>query len=335
MLPKYVRCVTAKGKKYYYFDTGKRLEGRKVYAPLPSPRSADFGGRYAALLGHRKRGHVAEVLRLPKLIDLYERSPGYRGLSDASQKLYGIYLRKMEKLLPTAPASEITRGDIRKLVDGMAEKPGAANAFLATARSLFAWALNREYVTVNPCDGIEPFKLGTHDPWPDHVLAAALASDDASVRLLTHLLYFTALRLSDAVALRWSDIQGNRLAARHTKNDRDLSIPMHHDLAKELAARPRDGLIICTIDGRPIKAAAARDKLQKFTKAMGVATVPHGLRKNAVIALLEAGCSTAETAAISGQSLQMVELYARKRNQSKLADAAILRWEQNRGVQNR
>ncbi|MEG8051008.1 hypothetical protein QP178_14425 [Sphingomonas aurantiaca] len=55
--------------------------------------------------------------------------------------------------------------------------------------------------------------------------------------------------------------------------------------------------------------------------------MPHGLRKNAVIALLEAGCSTAETASVSGQSLQMVELYARQRNQSTLADSALARWE--------
>ena len=35
----------------------------------------------------------------------------------------------------------------------------------------------------------------------------------------------------------------------------------------------------------------------------------HGLRKSAVVFLVEAGCTTAEVSAITGQSLQMVEHY--------------------------
>lgn len=60
--------------------------------------------------------------------------------------------------------------------------------------------------------------------------------------------------------------------------------------------------------------------------------VTHGLRKNAVNALLEAGCSTAETAAISGQSLGMVEHYARARNQQALGTAAVLLWERKKST---
>lgn len=53
----------------------------------------------------------------------------------------------------------------------------------------------------------------------------------------------------------------------------------------------------------------------------------HGLRKSAVVFLLEAGCTDAETAAITGQSRDMVEHYAKKVNQHRLATAAILKWE--------
>ena len=37
----------------------------------------------------------------------------------------------------------------------------------------------------------------------------------------------------------------------------------------------------------------------------------HGLRKSAVVTLLEAGCTDAEVSAITGQTRQMVEHYAR------------------------
>lgn len=53
----------------------------------------------------------------------------------------------------------------------------------------------------------------------------------------------------------------------------------------------------------------------------------HGLRKSAVVFLLEAGCTVPEVSAITGQSHQMVEHYAKEVNQKKLAAAAILKWE--------
>ena len=43
--------------------------------------------------------------------------------------------------------------------------------------------------------------------------------------------------------------------------------------------------------------------------------------------LLEAGCTDAETAAITGQSPDMVEHYAKQVNRRRLAAAAILKWE--------
>jgi hypothetical protein len=67
--------------------------------------------------------------------------------------------------------------------------------------------------------------------------------------------------------------------------------------------------------------------LQAFAAELGVKVVPHGLRKNAVNALLEAGCSAAETATISGQTLQMVEHYAKARSQKRLGEIAILKWQ--------
>ena len=53
----------------------------------------------------------------------------------------------------------------------------------------------------------------------------------------------------------------------------------------------------------------------------------YGLRKSAVVMLLEVGCTTAEVQAITGQSMPMVEHYAKQVNQKKLAAAAILKWE--------
>ena len=55
----------------------------------------------------------------------------------------------------------------------------------------------------------------------------------------------------------------------------------------------------------------------------------HGPRKSAVVFLIEASCSPAEVAPITGQTMQMVEHYAKQVNQKKLARAAILKWERS------
>ena len=88
---------------------------------------------------------------------------------------------------------------------------------------------------------------------------------------------------------------------------------------------PRRGIKI--ID---LKYRRARDLLQAFTKGLGVETVPHGVRKNAVIALLEHGCTVAETAAITGQTYQVVEHYASQVNSRKLGKAAIVKFDAGR-----
>jgi len=60
--------------------------------------------------------------------------------------------------------------------------------------------------------------------------------------------------------------------------------------------------------------------------------VPHGLRKNAVNALLLAGCTIAEVGSITGQSMQVIEHYAARVNNRKLGEAAILKMDSRRNA---
>lgn len=327
--PKHVRRVRAKGRVYYYFDTGKRIGAKKVWTRLPDLKSLDFWGSYSTLMGHRNRKSGPSAMLIPELVALYEKSDAFlTELAPSSQEAYSMYLRRLEKLLPTAPVAQITRGDMQRLVDGMAKTKGAANLFLGTCGALFRWAVGRDYMQTNPTLGIERFKLGEHEPWPGHVLKAALVTDDRTVRLLTHLLLYTALRLNDMLALQWSQIDGEYLSVRHKKTRRDMRIKLHDNLRAELAKEPRRGLYIAVNEnGERIGEQMARIALQAFAAKLGVKVVPHGLRKNAVNSLLEVGASVAETAAVSGQSLQMVEHYAKKRDQAKLSSGAILKWE--------
>ncbi|WP_373928855.1 hypothetical protein QTN93_03370 [Sphingomonas aerolata] len=137
-LPKYVKRVRSKGREYLYFDTGKVVDGKRLLTRLPPLRSMEFGGSYAALMGHRNRKTKATLVTVPVLVDMYQRGAAYGALAPTSRKLYDIYLRRLERALPTAPVNGITRGDMRTVLDKMAATPGAANAFLRTSGALFA-----------------------------------------------------------------------------------------------------------------------------------------------------------------------------------------------------
>jgi integrase len=332
----HVKRTRAKGRIYYYFRTGQKgTDGKEILNRLPDLRDPGFGASYAAHLGVRtKRDQVAAStaeLTVPQLCGLYERSPHFRGLSAGTQRLYGISLRHLCEMLPSAPAGLLERKDVVRLVDRRADQPGAANSLLRLTSALFKWGRERGHVDNDPCRDIAMLDVGEHLPWPEHILEAALCADDDRVRLAVHLLLYTAQRIGDVVRMRWTDIRDGRLHVEQQKTGRALSIPLHGRLAAELERNGgRIGYILAGASGRPLQQGTLRDALKAFAADRGARVVPHGLRKNAVNSLLEAGCSAAETASISGQSLQMVEHYAKRRAQSRLADAAVLKWQGHR-----
>lgn len=322
--------VITKGKLYVYFDTGQRkANGKKISLRLPDPRDPSFGAVYAAMkAGRSRRASVAAELTVKAFVDLWQRSPEYRKLAANTQKAYEVYARVLIDQLPTAPAGEVERRDLMLMRDRMADRPGAANGLIRTIRSLYAWGRKRDHVTIDPCKGIDLFDSHDHEPWPQSLLDAALASNDPKISLPVALLYFTAQRIGDVCALRWSDVAQGYVSLTQEKTGKALDILVHEELAARLNSTRKTGItVLADARGRAANVDAVRERLQKFATNLGYKIVPHGLRKNAVNALLEAGCSVAETAAVSGQSLAMVEHYAKQRSGRRLSTAAIIKMQ--------
>jgi integrase len=325
----HVKRTKAKGHTYYYFDTGQLDEkGKRIWKKLPPPTDRTFGAVYAAMMGHRtRRANIVAQLNLRGLVDLYQASDKFAKLAKSTRDLYELYQRELVDKLGTAPAQLVERKDIVLLLDRMADRPGAANMVLRAGSAAYTWARRRGHVTNDPFADIEEMATGEHQPWPEDVLAKALASKDDFVRLSVHLLYYTAQRIGDVAALTWRDIEGDTISVTQKKTGKQLFIPIHEELAKELARHERS--LATIIPGKPNEGKNNKIRLAIQAACAPVKVVPHGLRKNAVNSLLEAGCSTGETAAISGQSLQMVEYYAKSRSQKKLGKAAMLKWQKS------
>lgn len=323
---KHVKFTRAKGKLYAYFNTGRKVNGKTVYMPLPPWGTVGFYDSYSSYLGGRtKRAHVAPTVA--SLAEIYQASDEFTRRPENTQKAYRITFKKIVAAFGEFPLDRLTRKEVYFFIDKI---PGAAsrNLFVAVLGVLFRYARQRELTEANPVKDIPRAKTGEHEPWPGSLLNAAIASDDDLVRLAVHLLYFSGQRLGDTVALRWSDVRSPHIALRQEKTGKALLIRMHTDLVAELERTPKRGMtIIADSDGRPISDSRVRKALQTFAKGLGFDIVPHGLRKNAVNSLLRAGCTIPEVQAITGQGVEMVMHYAKQVDQGALSESAILKFE--------
>lgn len=331
-LPHVKYTLGRKGKWYAYFNTGKKTAtGTTIYARLPHPSEPRFYESYAAFKAGRTKREAKGQYTVADLIKDYEQSTEFKnGLSPNTQSNYGTQLAKVGDYLGHFAADQLGDEAIQMLLDDKGWGTATQNLFVAVIRSMYLWGRQstRKKVTIEPMRDYKPQKTGEHAPWPRDILKAGLEAEDAQIRLAVCLLYYTGQRIGDVLKMRWTNIEDGAIYVRQQKTGKEVWIPAHSALQAQLDQTPKRGMtIICNTDGKPLRIAMLRGILQDFTAKLGVKTVPHGLRKNAVNALLEAGCTVAEVAAITGQTLQIIEHYAAQVNRKKMGRAAILKWE--------
>jgi integrase len=325
-----IKFVTAKGKRYAYFKTGEFVNGKQIMRALPDPSSPEFGTKFAAYLAIKtKRTNRERIYTLAELVRAYQTSDTFKRRSRSTQDTYAIYLNRMlaeftDPQRGSWPVVKITRPDIRELLEQQGY--GAQKMQLAVMRTLFRYGRENDKLPTN-FDPTKDMRIDhaavEHEPWPEALIEQALETE---LRLPVALLYYTGQRIGAVVRMRWQDIQDGEIYVPPHKRTSELYVPVHSKLAAILAEYPK-GLttILCQANGKPLSAEALRQRIKKWSGDY----VPHGLRKNAVGTLLEAGCTISEVKAITGQSLRMIEHYSRKHNQRKSAKRAMGKWEAN------
>lgn len=330
-LPDHVKRVRSRGREYLYFNTGKKnANGQPIRAPLPPLSSPSFWPSYGTLKGARDKLAV-RAYTVASACDAYENSADWAKKADSTKKLYGYALRIIRDNFAKFPISDLKRHHVQTVLDKGLPSPSMHDPFLAVLGVVYRQARRDEKTTLFPTRDFDKREGGTHEPWPEAVLDAGLASEHDRTRLAVHLLFFTGQRIGDVCKMRWSDIRDGEIKVIQQKTGKELWVPMLGELRAELERTPKRGLTIITErDGKQMTPQVIRRELKRHGSAMGVEVVPHGLRKNAVISLLEAGCSVYEVMSITGQSQNIVAKYAEGRNQRKLAGGAVLKLERKR-----
>ncbi len=333
-LPVHVHCVKSRGKHYYYYQPKRSTlaQGPRVRL-IGEPTEPEWWDAYreAALLP--KPAERTDTMKA--LIKAYKASPDWEALAENTRTEWTRYLQRIEDVWGVIQVKAILPKHVVALRDKYASTPASANNLIKSLTGMMSWGVLRGWRNDNPCREI-PYLGGAraYEAWKAELIDLAEAELPFHLWLPIGLAYYTGQRQSDVLAMPWTKYSKGLIEVFQIKTKKWVWIPIHRNLKPLLARAPRTAEIICTTSrgtewacGRSYASSLALELKAREELAPLRSVVFHGLRKSAVTSLLEAGCSTAEVASITGQSMQMVEHYARDVNQKKLAVAAIAKWE--------
>lgn len=353
-LPPHVHCTVAKGKRYYSFHpfrgtsrAGKRVRLQGEPSNRDGTPNREWWAAYEQLAGMGTAKPGAGTFKA--VILAYQQSPEWSALSLQTRKEWARHLRLVEISWGDLLVAGVEPKHVVNLRDSRASTPADANNLLRALSALMTWSALRGWRPDNPCRLVPKLKIGDGwAPWPWDAIELFRSAARRDLWEAAAVALYTGQRLGDVLTMNWGDIEGRLISVVQSKTGKKLWVPIHRDLKTvldDIAAResagegnlvplksPR-GTILKSSRGTPwtkdgFKASwqeeLNRPELISFRQRR---LVFHGLRKSAVVFLLEAGCSDAETAAITGQSRDMVEHYAKQVNQRRLAAVAILKWE--------
>lgn len=327
---------------------------------LPGPVGSDaFWKAYHAIKKTLDNPAPPKPRRLDKrsldyLCHLYFHSAEYRAnLSTATQENRRRILARFcnrtdskDQRFGDKPFARLTGRHLRRVRDGMLDRPTAANNLLKTLRVLFKFAVEDELVDLNPARHVANVRVVSdgHHTWSFEEVRQFEARHPigTKARLTLALALYTAQRRADIVRLGrqhecnrvmidgvWEE--GDWLDYTQQKNEAKkpvrLYLPIIPQLRRIIDTTPCGNLTyLTTAHDKPFTAKGFGNWFRKRCDEAGLpqhCTV-HGLRKNTSALLADMGCTDAEIMAITGhQTRAEVTRYTKGANQKRLAKRAM------------
>jgi len=336
-LPKNVHRVIARGREYFYFQTGRGTDHAGARVTLPSdPHSPEFWNAI-----RQAQGIVGPVPTdtINALADAYEAGWPMlrRKLSEATKEQYRRSLRVVRAAWGDLRSEALRPSHVQALMDGLASTPGKANNVLDALRAMCRWAMGpRELLSRDPTLGVLHFADGEgHKPWTPEQLKIADEKFSGMLRRAYVLTRYTGQRISDVVRLGFTDIDEGGFALPQKKTGVRPWCPIFPELEVEMATwEKRPGPFLLQESGRPFSTNAiwkAFDAAREDYPALKDA-VWHGLRANAVIHLRQSGHSIAQISDMIGMSAPTVERYCRHADRKAGGQAVLLRLKEGQNA---
>jgi integrase len=318
------REITRHGKAVWYFriNRGPRIRIRAVFG------TAEFQAEYAAALAGSpvvSTGIKFNARTLGWLIAQYRQSTAWTTVSPATRALRGPILKSVCETAGKASLAAITPASIEQ---GMSRRsPHMARHFLYAMRALFVWAVKAQHTEIDPTAGLKmalPASEG-HTPWGEAWCAAYEKCWPLGTRerLAYDVLFYTGLRVGDAVQLGRQHVKNDIATIRTEKTGEVVSITILPPLQASLAAGPIGELTFLANSRGPWRKISFINWFRRACDKAGVPGTAHGLRKAAATRGADNGMTEAELEAWFGwRGGHMASLYTRTANRAKLAKGA-------------
>jgi integrase len=287
-------------------------------------------------------------MTVAKAIELYELSPEWNNLANATREQYKVYLALFHRIYGPAALREIQTEDLlavrdRQRMETRARKgslpgeiggDGAAFGVCSAVESFFQFCKKRNMVTTSPAIGLrDGLHKGTLATWTEEHLRVALAKLPFHLARAVELAVNTGLRRGDLVGMKWSQFTVRGIEClgenRIGKTKVEVIIPLKPEFRATMESWRTEGrgdLVLLTRDGKPIGAATLTSSLSRALKRIGLPKNIniHGVRKLVCTRLAEAGCSVYQMMSITGhKNPNSLAPYVQAVNQLTLATEAM------------
>jgi integrase len=335
-LPPNVERNHVKGRTYLSFRIGK---GPRTRLP-DDPASADFRQAYAAAM-------AGETMRCPvvktdsagtigALIASYMRSTQFISLRDTSKAGYVTRLEAIRVDHGHRAVVGLTRERINKILQPLADRPGAALDTLKKLRILIRRAIEDGILQHDPSAGIKRPKSKPVRAWTDAEMDAFERRWPLGTKQRTayELMLNVGTARVDVHKMTWTQVDAGGVAYTRNKTGVPVDIGLATNLRAALDVTPRTHVtIINTEFGKPFSVDGFSGFMRDAMKAAGLPLdcKPHGLRKTLGRRLADAGVSAHDImAALGHTTLAQAELYTKEANRRRGGQRAVLQLNDHR-----
>jgi integrase len=297
------------------------------YRPRGQQQKAVALGTYPAVslsMGRQRAGEVvAAAKRGVDLIEVEERETATRHAAAAKARplseIANAYLDTAKHLrswrgiesrirchiipkLGHKAVGEVTRADVVDFLDRLEREKGLRhqlNRCRGTLRAIFAYAIERELITVNPIIGVSKRRVETprdRTLTADELVALWRAINELPVlpRAYFRVVLLTGARRNEVRGLAWSELDLEaglwRLPPERNKSARPFEIPLSAPVIETLRMLPQIGPMVFALDGR--RPMALYRLIVRVRRDAGLPDVRlHDLRRTLRTGLAELGVS--------------------------------------------
>lgn len=315
----------ARDEKGFLLD-GKRLPDLKSKEFWPEATKA-----HEAFIRRGRQG----IKDFKTLVEAFqsETNPFWTKLAASTQRGYRTSGNIIKETWGDDLPVDLTTVDAQDAIDALGETPAKANQFRAFLSRLMAWGASRGYCKTNVVEMTEKIPGGEPwVPWPNWAFEILLEHAPFHMQMIAMSAFFTGQRQGDVLAMTKPKAGENTIAVRAQKTGNTVWIPIHFAYRKWIDRVPTSDSVMLHAGARATSYKSPDGFRTEWQKLMAKEAfkpfrenriVFHGLRKNAVINLLEVGCTENQVGAICNMSAQMVQHYGREVALRSLAKDAM------------